>query len=68
MTQETILGTIEFACIAAIMLTMCIFLIIYTIKKSKLQQEYIKTLNDHDKAIITTYQHIEPFNRKKKEK
>lgn len=42
--------------------------LILTAIKSYRQNQYIKTLNEHDKAVIQTYQSIQPFEIKRKNK
>lgn len=40
----------------------------YDLKKTEMQKEHIKTLNEHDKAVIMTYLSQKPEIRKKKQK
>ena len=51
----------------SIMVMACIILIIYQIKLSKKQKNYIKTLNDHDKAVLLDYLKLNGFEKEKKE-
>ena len=40
----------------------------YDLKKTEMQKEHIKTLNEHDKAVIMTYLSQKPDFKKKKDK
>lgn len=46
----------------------CIFAGYYDLKKTEKRNEYIKTLDEHDKSVIMTYLAQKPELRKKKQK
>ena len=49
-----------------IVMLACVVLIIYQIKLCKKQKNYIKNLNDHDKAVLLDYLKLNGFEKEKK--
>lgn len=52
---SNILTTISASLTLALIVLYGIYLIIYILKTNKLRQEYIKTLNEHDKSVVMDY-------------
>ena len=50
----------------AVMILACVILIIYQIKLGKKQKNYIKNLNDHDKAVLLDYLKLNGLEKEKK--
>ena len=71
MTEEqfnsiaNILGTICAILFVIAMILGCIYLFIYCGKTDKMKQDYIKSLDEHDKSIIATYKNTYWTWRKK---
>lgn len=74
MTQETthqiaeIMGTIMAIGLIVFLILFAVYAVIYMIKTEKMQQEHIKQLNEHDKAVIMDYKNCHWTLKKKKQK
>lgn len=74
MTEETtkqiaeISGTICAILLIIFAVLFCLYMIIYAIKTEKMQQDYIKQLNEHDKSVIMDYKNCHFTLKNKKNK
>ena len=60
-----IIGLVLSIIAITILITWCVLVIIGLYKENDMKKEYIKTLNDHEKAIIKDYETIKwhPFKK-----
>ena len=64
-TEENIVYLIALIIICILLTMICYFLCKCEYIKSKKQREYLKTLNDREKAVIAEYLHIHGWPNKK---
>lgn len=62
-----IMGTICAILLIACLITWLFYVLIYQIKTEKMQQDHIKQLNEHDKAVIMDYKNCHWTLKKKKQ-
>lgn len=57
-TPENILAFIILIITLVALVITCILACVYAEKTAKMREDHIKTLNEHDKAVIMTYKNI----------
>lgn len=64
MNNELLINTLS-TILTVITITGLLIFIIYDILKSAKQKEYMESLNEHDKAVITDYKNVKVFKKRK---
>lgn len=62
-----IIGTIFTIAFIAFLIAYLMYLLVYYIKTDKMQQDHIKQLNEHDKAVIMDYKNCHWTLKKRKQ-